>query len=35
MIDLKDAEFATDIREMFDPRWDEAEPLTLSSFSDD
>lgn len=29
MIDLKDPEFATDVRSMFDPRWDDAEPLTL------
>ena len=27
MIDLKDPEFAADVREMFDPRWEKAEPL--------
>ena len=27
MIDLKDPEFAADVREMFDPRWESAEPL--------
>jgi sugar-specific transcriptional regulator TrmB len=35
MIDLKDAEFATDVREMFDPRWAEAKPLTLSNVEAD
>lgn len=29
MIDLKDREFAADIREMFDPRWEEAEGIVL------
>lgn len=28
MLDLKDREFSADVRETFDPRWDEAEPLT-------
>ena len=28
MIDLKDREFTADVRETFDPRWAEAEPLT-------
>ncbi|SFG53343.1 Sugar-specific transcriptional regulator TrmB [Halopelagius inordinatus] len=31
MIDLKDPEFSADIRSMFDPRWEAAEPLSLSS----
>ena len=30
MIDLKDPEFAEDVRAEFDPRWDAAEPLSLS-----
>ncbi|MFB6131277.1 MAG: TrmB family transcriptional regulator [Salinigranum sp.] len=29
MIDLKDPEFAADVREMFDPRWERATPLEL------
>ena len=29
MIDLKDPEFAADVRAMFDPRWEQADPLTL------
>jgi len=29
MIDFKDPGFATDVREMFDPRWAAAEPLSL------
>jgi hypothetical protein len=29
VIDLKDREFAANVRSEFDPRWDEAEPLTL------
>ncbi len=29
MIDLKDPEFAADVREMFDPRWERAAPLEL------
>lgn len=29
VIDLKDAEFAADVVDMFRPRWDEAEPLEL------
>ncbi|MFB6220995.1 MAG: TrmB family transcriptional regulator [Halolamina sp.] len=29
MIDLKDREFAADIHEAFEPRWAEAEPVTL------
>ncbi|MBP1987651.1 TrmB family transcriptional regulator [Halolamina salifodinae] len=28
MLDLKDREFSADVRETFDPRWDEAELLT-------
>ncbi|SFR52711.1 TrmB family transcriptional regulator [Halogeometricum limi] len=35
MIDLKDADFAADVREMFDPRWERAEPLSLSSVDAD
>jgi hypothetical protein len=30
MIDLKDPEFAEDVRSEFDPRWETAEPLSLS-----
>ncbi|MFC6875204.1 TrmB family transcriptional regulator [Halobellus marinus] len=33
MIDLKDPEFAGDLRGRFDPQWEEAEPLARSSFS--
>lgn len=29
MIDLKDPEFAADVRTVFDPRWQDAEPLSL------
>jgi sugar-specific transcriptional regulator TrmB len=29
MIDLKDPEFAADLREMFDPRWEGANPFNL------
>ena len=29
VIDLKDREFAANVRSEFDPRWNEAEPLTL------
>jgi sugar-specific transcriptional regulator TrmB len=29
MIDLKDPEFAADVHEKFQPRWEEAEPLSL------
>ncbi|WP_162224534.1 TrmB family transcriptional regulator [Halorussus amylolyticus] len=29
MIDLKDPEFAADVREEFAPRWEEAEPLSI------
>lgn len=29
MIDLKDVEFASDVAERFEPRWEEAEPLTF------
>jgi sugar-specific transcriptional regulator TrmB len=29
MIDLKDPEFATNIQEQFQPRWEEAKPLTI------
>jgi sugar-specific transcriptional regulator TrmB len=35
MIDLKDPEFAADVREMFDPRWEAAEPLSLSALAED
>ncbi|MDS0299687.1 TrmB family transcriptional regulator [Halogeometricum sp. S1BR25-6] len=35
MIDLKDADFATDIREMFDPRWADADVLSLSTVDAD
>ena len=31
MVDLKDPDFAADVREMFDPQWEAAEPLALSS----
>jgi sugar-specific transcriptional regulator TrmB len=30
MIDLKDPEFASDVRSVFDPRWENAEVLSLS-----
>jgi len=30
MLDLKDREFTADVRETFDPRWEEAEPLTVA-----
>jgi sugar-specific transcriptional regulator TrmB len=30
MIDLKDPDFAADVRGTFDPRWETAEPLSLS-----
>ncbi|WP_049984943.1 TrmB family transcriptional regulator [Halobellus rufus] len=33
MIDLKDPEFAADVRELFDPRWESAEPLSLSALA--
>ncbi|WP_101294627.1 TrmB family transcriptional regulator [Halegenticoccus soli] len=29
MIDLKDAEFASNVRDVFDPRWEDAEPLSF------
>jgi sugar-specific transcriptional regulator TrmB len=29
MFDLKDPEFATDVRSVFDPRWERADPLSL------
>ena len=29
MIDVKDAEFATSVKEQFEPRWAESEPLTF------
>lgn len=29
MIDLKDPEFAGDVTDAFDPRWDEAQPFTM------
>ena len=29
MLDLKDREFTADVRETFDPRWADAEPLTI------
>lgn len=29
MLDLKDREFTADVRETFDPRWADAEPLTV------
>ncbi|QCC46834.1 TrmB family transcriptional regulator [Halobellus limi] len=35
MIDLKDPEFAADVREMFDPRWEAAEPLSLSALAEE
>lgn len=30
MLDLKDREFTADVRETFDPRWADAEPLTVT-----
>jgi sugar-specific transcriptional regulator TrmB len=30
MIDLKDPEFAANVREMFEPRWEKAEPLEFA-----
>jgi sugar-specific transcriptional regulator TrmB len=30
VIDLKDVEFAANVREMFNPKWDAAEPLPMS-----
>jgi sugar-specific transcriptional regulator TrmB len=35
MIDLKDPDFAADIRGMFDPRWESADPLSLSTVATD
>jgi len=29
MIDVKDAEFATSVKDQFEPQWGEAEPLTF------
>ena len=29
MIDLKDPEFAADVKDQFEPRWDDAEPLSF------
>jgi hypothetical protein len=29
MIDMKDPEFAADVREEFAPRWETAEPLAI------
>jgi hypothetical protein len=29
MIDLKDREFAANVRSEFEPRWEDAEPLNL------
>jgi sugar-specific transcriptional regulator TrmB len=34
MIDLKDPEFAADVRAMFDPQWEAAEPLSPSSLAE-
>ncbi|MFB6092871.1 MAG: TrmB family transcriptional regulator [Haloquadratum sp.] len=34
LIDLKDPEFAADVREAFDPRWATAEPLSVSSLGE-
>jgi sugar-specific transcriptional regulator TrmB len=31
MIDMKDPEFAADVREEFSPRWERAEPLTIGT----
>ncbi|SDY51115.1 TrmB family transcriptional regulator [Halobellus clavatus] len=33
MIDLKDPDFAADVREVFDPTWEAAEPLAPASLS--
>jgi hypothetical protein len=29
MFDLKDPDFAGDVRSVFEPRWDRADPLSL------
>jgi hypothetical protein len=29
MIDVKDAEFATSVKEQFEPQWADAEPLSF------
>ena len=35
VIDLKDAEFAANVRGMFDPKWAAAEPLPLSALTEE
>jgi sugar-specific transcriptional regulator TrmB len=34
MIDLKNAEFAGNVREMFDPKWEAAEPFSLARLAE-
>jgi hypothetical protein len=34
VIDLKDPEFAANVRGMFDPKWEAAEPLPLSTLAE-